>query len=365
MFMKDKQNYWMTDTNHHDSENKSLDLEFKGVKSEGVSRRNFLKMAGFSAAALMTACTKKPVEKAIPFLIQPEEVIPGKAYWYATTSHACGFGCAVLAKNRDGRTIKLEGNPDHPLSQGGLCPVCQASILELYDSKRIFQPRRDGREISWDQADSAIIEALRNANDAEQDIILLTGTVNSPSSNSYIEKFKNLYRSCIHLSYDPLSYSAVLDAQAENFGIRVLPQYHFDRAELILSLDADFLGSWLSPIQFTKDYRKNRDLLGDKPISRHIQIEARMSITGAKADQRFVMDNDEIKLLIKDLVKALKDGEGIGLAADLAAELKMNQGKSLVVSGSNDLDVQILVNRINQVLNNIGNTIDLKNTSFL
>ena len=105
------------------------------------NRRDFLKTAGFSLAAFMTACSKTPVNKAIPFLIQPEEIIPGKAYWYASTSHACGSGCGVLVKNRDSRPIKLEGNPDHPASQGGLCPVCQASVIELLTPKESITPR--------------------------------------------------------------------------------------------------------------------------------------------------------------------------------------------------------------------------------
>ncbi|MBM2845404.1 MAG: Molybdopterin oxidoreductase, partial [Bacteroidetes bacterium] len=111
--------------------------EDTGEESSGLDRRSFLKLAGFSfAGAVLAGCQQGKVEKAIPFLIQPEEVTPGMAYWYSTTCGGCNAGCGVLAKNRDGRPIKLEGNPAHPISRAGLCAIGQASILSLYDSYR-------------------------------------------------------------------------------------------------------------------------------------------------------------------------------------------------------------------------------------
>ncbi len=327
------------------------------------NRRDFLKTAGFSLAAFMTACSKTPVNKAIPFLIQPEEVIPGKAYWYASTSHACGSGCGVLVKNRDSRPIKLEGNPEHPVSQGGLCPVCQASVIELYDSKRLFYPTISGEKVTWEKLNKSVTQGLQKARKNGKKIVLLTDTITSPSTKYYIQKFIKKYSNAIHVEYDPISYSAIMDAHKMNYGKRILPHYDFEKADMILSFDADFLGTWLSPIQFTKDYRKNRNLVA-KHISKHIQVESRLSLTGAKADERLVKSPADMLQLANEIDQALQGKSGHGIASDIAKELKQYKGKSLVISGMNDTGMQILVNRINNALDNIGKTVHLKNPSF-
>ena len=139
----------------------------------GVTRKSFLKTVGFSFGALMVACSKAPVKKAIPFLIQPEEVLPGKALWYASASFACDSGCAVHVKNRDGRPIKLEGNPSHPINQGGLCSQCQASLLGLYDSKRILKPEISGKSCSWEKIDNEIINELNEIKESSKEIVIL------------------------------------------------------------------------------------------------------------------------------------------------------------------------------------------------
>ena len=218
--MSKEKRYWMTkdDVTSVGSVAGPADLE---MTSTEWNRRDFLKTTGFSLAAFMTACSKTPVNKAIPFLIQPEEVIPGKAYWYASTSHACGTGCGVLVKNRDSRPIKLEGSPDHPLSQGGLCPVCQASIIELYDSKRLLHTKLSGKEVSWNDLDKSVVQGLQKAREKGQQIVLLTETVTSPSTIYYIQKFLKKYSNAIHIEYDPISYSAILDAHEVNYGKRI------------------------------------------------------------------------------------------------------------------------------------------------
>ena len=126
-----------------------------------IARRDFMKAAGFTfLGAVLTGCQRTPVEKAIPYLVKPEEIVPGRAYFYASTCGGCSAGCGLLVKDRDGRPIKLEGNPDHPLSKGGLCAVGQASILGLYDSRRILHPLRDGKESAWEEVDRNITGQL-------------------------------------------------------------------------------------------------------------------------------------------------------------------------------------------------------------
>ncbi len=332
-------------------------------ETAGFTRRSFLKTTGFSFAALMTACSKTPVRKAIPFLIQPEEITPGKATWYASTSLACVSGCAVHVKNRDGRPIKLEGNPDHPITQGGLCAQCQASLIELYDSTRIFNPKVDGMNADWATVDDYVIKKLRKVRDEGKAIVLLTGTVNSPSLEFTIQKFKKKFKTATHIQMDDYSYSAILDAHEKNYGKRILPRYRFDKADVVLSIDADFLGSWISPTQFTKDFRKNRNL-DAKHISKLIQVESRMSITGAKADERLTKSPSEMAQFVYELDQAIQ-GKNVKdeKVKEFARLLKKHRGKSLVVSGINDIQIQLLVNRINQKLGNVDRTLDIMKPS--
>lgn len=359
--MKEKKNQTMIDASL-EKKDVSGPPDIK-LESMVTTRRNFLKATGFSMAAFLASCSRAPVEKAIPFLIQPEEVIPGKAYWYASTSHSCPSGCGIFVKNRDGRPIKIEGNPEHPVSQGGVCPVCQAGILGLYDSKRLFHPLKNGEKSSWKNIDNSIEENLNNAKLNGKDIVILTGTITSPSEREYIKRFLNKYNNSFHYEYDPVSYSAILDAHKINYGERILPGYKFDKADLILSFEADFLGTWISPVQFTKDYRKNRDVSSDS-ISEHIQIESRLTITGSKADRRVVLDPKDIKELIFNIYEALTGRSENHLAVELAGGLTHNKGRSLVISGINDVEIQVMINRINHYLNNTGKTIDLENQSF-
>lgn len=333
-------------------------------KTATVSRRSFLKTTGFSFGALLVACSKAPIKKAIPFLIQPEEILPGKAIWYASTSNACAAQCSVHVKNRDGRPIKLEGNPKHPLNQGGLCSQCQASLLELYDSNRILHPTIDGKKVNWDAFDSEILQKLKKVKSSGKEIAILSNSITSPSTKYQIQQFKKKYGNVKHYEIDEYSYSAILDAQEQNYGKRFLPQYHFDKADVVVSIDADFLGSWISPVQFTKDFKKNRNL-DRKQISTLIHVESTLSITGSKADKRIVLSPSGIIQFVKDL-DAYIQGENPhnSVVKEVANQLIRNKGKSLIVCGVNDRKVQLLVNRINHKLRNINKTINHKNPSL-
>src|SRR5579885_1903092 len=187
------------------------------------TRRDFLRAAGFTfTGAMLGGCSRAPVEKALPYLIQPEEVIPGRACFYSSTCAACPAACGMVVKNRDGRPVKLEGNPDHPLSRGGLCAVVQASLLGLYDSHRLKTPLKDGKRTGWTEVDSAVmgrLEAVRKSGGA---VRLLSGTINSPSLRRSIASFLAGFRDSRHVTYDFTSASAVLEAHEKTHGVRVL-----------------------------------------------------------------------------------------------------------------------------------------------
>ncbi|MFB3916173.1 MAG: TAT-variant-translocated molybdopterin oxidoreductase [Terriglobales bacterium] len=345
-----------------------------------VKRRDFLKAAGFtSALAVATGCSRAPVQKAIPLLVQPERLVPGTSLFYASTCAGCSAGCGVLAKVRDGRPIKLEGNPQHAVSRGALCAVGQASILGLYDSQRLKQPMVGGKPSTWNEVDGAITAELQSIRAQRGAVRFLTGTITSPTTRASIAQFLSEFADARHVSYDALSCSALLDAHEQTHGTRILPRYRFERAEVIVSFDADFLGTWLSPIEFTAGYRQGRELL-TRPrssYSYHVQFEPRMSVTGSKADVRYAVSPGEIGLLLTHLAQRIARRAGAtydvtslepppvspAVLDGLADRLWHARGRSLIVCGTNSVSEQVLTNYISHLLGNYGKTIDLERPS--
>lgn len=332
-----------------------------------ASRRDFLKVFGFTvaSAAIASSC-ETPVRKAIPFLVQPEEMIPGKANYYASTFFDGIDYCPVLVKVRDGRPIKIEGNKLSSITQGATNARTQASVLGLYDDARYKNPSAKGNGISWEEIDQQIIGQLEALKANGGKVVVLSSSVISPSTAAAIAKFLETYAG-EHVQYDVLSASAMREANQLNFGKAFVPAYNFGKADLIVSFDADFLGSWLSPIEFTKQYSKNRKLVdGQRKMSRHIHFEGNLSVTGSNADKRIQLRPSREKATIAALLSQLQSlngelaGSSVNVSSDikaLAEELNNNKGKSLVVAGSNDVDTQLMVNAINQLLNNYGATI--------
>ncbi len=344
-----------------------LEMQEEVKQATTASRRDFLKVFGFTvaSAAIASSC-EQPVRKAIPFLVQPEEMIPGKANYYASTFFDGVDYCPVLVKVRDGRPIKIEGNKLSSMTQGATNARTQASVLGLYDDARYKNPSLKGTGISWEEADKQIVEQLEAVKAKGGKIVILSTTVISPSTKAAISKFLEAYPG-EHVQYDVLSSSAMREANQMNFGEAFIPSYNFGKADLIVSFDADFLGSWLSPIEFTKQYSKNRKLTdGQRKMSRHIHFEGNLSVTGSNADKRIQLRPSREKATIASLLIQLRSLNGesvassVNVSADikaLAEELNNNKGTSLVVAGSNDVDTQLMVNAINQLLGNYGSTI--------
>jgi molybdopterin-containing oxidoreductase family iron-sulfur binding subunit len=336
-------------------------------------RRDFLKALGFGVGAVtLAACQKVPVHKSIPYLIKPEEVTPGVANYYSSTYD----GHAILVKTREGRPIKIEGNPNDLLSKGGLSGQAQASVLDLYDSNRVQNPKQDGAEVDWDSIDSFIKGELSAIKAGGKKIAIVTSTINSPSTLSVIADFIAAYPTAKHVTYDAVSYTGIIQANQNSFGKAVLPHYNFDQADVIVSFGADFLGTWISPTEFIGQYVKNRNnkSLQSKKMSRHIQFESGMSNTGSNADVRIPIKPSEEGIALINLYNAISGTTLPGskkldnlpaenAIAVAAAELKAAKGKALVVSGSNDVAIQTLVNSINSLLGAYGTIIDLDNAS--
>jgi molybdopterin-containing oxidoreductase family iron-sulfur binding subunit len=345
-----------------------------------VNRRTFLKLAGFTfATTLAGGCQRAPVRTALPMTTQAEEVVPGRSLFYASTCGGCTAGCGLLVKARDGRPIKLEGNPNHPLSQGGTCAVGQASILGLYDSQRLQGPLKAGAAIGWTEADAEISAQLQEIRRQGKAIRFLSSTITSPTTQRAITRFLADFPNSRHVVHDTLSCSAIREAHFRTHGVRVLPAYHLERARTIVSFDADFLGTWISPVQFTADYQAGRYLDGPAPdLSYHVQVESRLSLTGSKADVRRCVAPGEVGLLMTYLAALIAAKAGANWDAGelepsplpasflepLADRLWQSRGRALVLCGSQDVQQQLLCNLLNQLLEGYGATLSIAQPSY-
>ncbi len=343
----------------------------------GTTRRDFLSLMGFTLAAAGLAGCRAPVQNAIPLLVGSDQFVPGVANWYATTCRGCASSCSLLVKQRDGRPIKIEGNAESSLFGGGTCATGQATVLSLYDDERLRGPLWQGQSARWEEIDSRIIESLAAAKAGSHSIALLSGTITSPSTRAIISEWQARYPNFVHVEYDAISLSAMRAANKESFGLAVAPHYAFDRARVIVALDADFLGTWLSPVEFARQYAAGRK--PEASPSLHIQFEPAMSVTGSNADLRIAVAPSDLGPVAAALLArvARKAGNSevshTAIGEDpidshkldaVAEELWKHRGESLVVSGCNDRNVQIVVNALNATLGNIGKTIDLTQPSL-
>lgn len=347
------------------------DASGKGLLDATAPRRDFLKYLGFStAAAALAASCEIPVRKAIPYVNKPENIIPGMADWYATTYVSGGQAIPVLAKVRDGRPIKIEPNELSPIFKSGSTPQVQASILDLYDTARLRYPMQKSgdtfKEVStFASMDKMVGDALNGLGGAP--VVLLTSTVTSPTTLQAITEFKNKFAGARHVQYDGISYSGMLAANEASYGKRAIPSYAFEKAKVIVSLGADFLGTWLSPIEFQNGYTVNRIINEANPqMSRHFQFESMMSMTGANADERFTHLPSQTGAVALALLSAINGSVGkpsldarLLAGIDKAAkELQANPGAGLVVCGSNNPNIQVIVNAINDAIGAVGTTIN-------
>jgi len=348
------------------------ELPFEGADSGmNSNRRDFLKYLGFStAAATLAASCDVPVKKAIPFLNKPADIVPGVANYYATTFVLDGDVVPVVAKVRDGRPIKIEGN-ELGFTKGGTSQRVQASVLSLYDTARVRYPMEktaDGfkEAPTYEAVDKKIAAALTAV--GSKQIVLLTSTINSPSLAAVVEEFKAKYPTTKHVTYDAVSYSAMIQANEITFGKKGIPSYHFDNAKVIVSFGADFLGTWLSPVEFSKQYATGRKIDEKNPtMSRHIQFESMYSMTGANADERFNHKPSETAAVLLNLYAKLGGAVTAPAIADkrlaagieaTAKELLAAGGNALVVCRANNVNAQIIVNAINDKIGAIGKTIN-------
>lgn len=379
--MPEKTKFWMT---VDQAENPALAVpgEFavsgspirEGFEKEGLDRRDFMKIMGASAMmASLAGCTKQPVQKIVPYVTNPEEIIPGQPNFYASADPVSGHG--LILKTREGRPIKVDGNTDHPVNRGGLSARGQAMIHDLYDPDRLRGPRIEGADATWEEFDAAVGKALDASKGSAW---LLTGTVMSPTLKRAISE-----AGLKHVMVDSIAMDDVLEGQQQSYGARVFPRYRFDKADYVLSLGADFLGTWGSTVEYTQQFAEKRRLEGNKTtMSKLVVFEPVMSLTGQGSDKRYsVHPADmltvalaiaaEVAKLAGRSVEELSAFSASGTTAqtgipaeaiqEVARDLFKHRGRGLVVAkdrGDRGIALQNVANFLNSLLDNEGETVD-------
>ena len=333
--------------------------EFLGNKDSlsfsSTSRRDFLKYVGFSTAAATLAACEGPVHKSIPYVVQPEQIIPGISDYYATSVFD-GFDFAnLLIKTREGRPIKIDNNAVAGAKFAANARI-HASILSLYDSMRLKEPKISGKNESWTAVDAKIKASISDAKTKGGQVVLLTNTLASPSTEKLIADFIAKNPNSKHVVYDAVSESEALDAFETVYGERALVDYDFSKASLIVSVGADFLGDWQGG-SYDSAYAQGRIPKNGK-MSRHFQLESNMTLSGASADKRVAMSTANQKQALVHIYNVVV-GASVPVTLDAkfkpevnkaAQQLKAAGSKGVLVSGIQDTNAQLLVLAINQAL---------------
>ena len=376
--MKIKKKYWKS-IEQTKSNNLDLSKEFAekipiekiidNKNNLSTSRRDFLKIVGFSTvAATITSC-ETPIKESVPYLLKPEEITPGNANYYATTFDDGHDFASVLVKTREGRPIKIDPNYDAGSFYDANSRI-QSSLLSLYDSERLKAPfnTKSKVSISWED----YFDKLNSVLSQGKDVVFLTSSFTSPSLNNIIDDLKLKNKNFKVVFYDSSSYSGLMDSYEEMFGVRALPNYSFKNTDLIVSIGADFLGEWLN-FDHSEGYTEKRD---PSNMSQHIHFESNMSLSGSNADKRYIIKPSEKILILTNLYNLIAKSLGAQQINSksskydkdlklIAKKLIQNKNKSLIIIDSNNKDIQNLCFNLNMLLGNINNTIDISKPIFL
>lgn len=334
-----------------------------------VSRRNFLKIMGASLAlAGLTACTKQPEEKIVPYVRQPEELIPGRPLFFATAMTLGGYANGLLMENQMGRPTKAEGNPDHPASLGATDVFGQASILSMYDPDRSQSTTNVGNISSWTEFFQILnlrMQIEKQRPNPGSGFRLLTETITSPSlANQIRELLKTLPGAKWH-QYEPLNRDNAMEGARLAFGEPVETLYKFDQADVVLSLDADFMSHNPGHLRYIRDFisrRKVRSGADNSKMSRLYVVESTPSITGAVSDHRLALRSTNIL----EFAKAIAAGVGIAGSSTyshpwigpLVRDLQAHKGTSIVIAGEYQPPaLHAIAHAVNGALGNNGKTV--------
>ena len=378
--------------------------------TETVGRRTFLKVLGGAAPVVaMAACSPVQPERIIPLVVPPEDVIPGVASWYASVCGECPAGCGTLVRTREGRAVKVEGNPEHPINRGSLCVRGQASLQGLYNPDRFAGPQRRQttnastghsvlEPVDWEQAEQQLVLQLQAARDSGPPgrIAIVT-----PLTSGTLDHLITTWAAGVgarRVTYEPFAYEAIRAANRTTFGQDAVPHHDFSSPDMVVSFGADFQETWLSTVGHTRDLSEGRRVQNGRK-SRFVQIEARMSLTAASADEWIEIRPGTEALVAAAMVRTIIDearvqgpavaadvplrlgelladytperaADAAGVSADRIRELArsfsdptVGAGRSLAVGsgvaacGDQATEAQIAINLLNYVAGNIGSTV--------
>ena len=378
--------------------------------TETVGRRTFLKvLGGVAPAAAIAACSPVPPERIIPYVVPPEDVIPGVATWYASVCGECPAGCGTLVRTREGRAVKVEGNPEHPVNRGSLCVRGQAALQGLYNPDRIAGPQQrrttntaTGQSVlepvDWEQAQQQLVDQLQTVRESgPPGRIAVVTPLTTGALNDLVDTWADGV-GARRVTYEPFAYEAIRAANRATFGRGAVPHHDFSSPDVVVSFGADFQETWLSTVGHTRDHSEGRRVRAGQK-ARFIHLEPRMSLTGASADEWVeiqpgteglvaaamaytIVDEGRVQVLIVDEDPAARLGELLGdytpesvadatdVSADRIRELarvfsdpSVGPGRSLAVgsgiatSGDQATAAQIAINLLNYVAGNIGSTV--------
>jgi len=335
---------------------------------EGVSRRGFLQLASASLAlAGLTACTKQPIEKIVPYVRQPEQVIPGRPLFFATALTHAGYATGVLAESHLGRPTKIEGNPDHPASLGATDAFAQAALLSLYDPERSQEIVRDGRTGTWSGFASEVNAALRARQPlGGEGLRLLTGTVTSPTLTAQIRDLLTRFPKAVWHRWEPAGRHQAHAAAQAAFGRPVETRYDLSKADVIVSIQSEALTQSPGNVRYQRDFAGRRRSL--TAMSRVYCVESVPTSTTTVSDHRLLLPPAEVEGFVLALAQALGAAPSSGdVLSDpkakahlqaVAEDLQAHRGTSLIL-GDEYLSpaAQVLVHTINQALGNVGATV--------
>lgn len=352
------------------------DLIERGAKAN-LNRKSFLTIMGASLSMATVQCVREPLEKIVPYVTRPPETIPGVPVHYASAQVTSEVVTPVLLKTREGKPIYVDGNQDHPLSGGGVSSDTHASIWDLYDPDRVKEPQKKSggtfADATWENAIKTISARLNDS------AAVLSRSSFSPSESFLANEIATKF-SLRQVVYDPIgNQQEVLTGEKLSYGTEIIPDYRFELADVILSVEADFIGTWLSPEIYSYRFSKRRN--PDTGDMNHLMVaESFMTLTGANADSRYAMHAGSQKALLLGLAKILgsthekvqdytlaKVSAETGIKeetiTEMAARLKNAAGKSIVIAGGSTGrqgvvgELQIAANLLNSLLGNEGKTI--------
>jgi molybdopterin-containing oxidoreductase family iron-sulfur binding subunit len=363
-----------------------------------MSRREFMRVSGVAAAsaAMAGANCRYPKEEVVPYLDRPDEVQQGTPNEYASVCNGCSAQCGVLVKTRAGRPISVKGNPDHPINEGSICARGASSYRRLYDPDRARNPLKpapdaEPTDVAWETLDKDVKAKISEAASSGT-IRLLSDNQRGSARSALLDEIESASNDFGAVSWEPLNDSALAEASELSFGRRHIPRYRFDRAQMIVSLGSDFLGTWLSPTEFTKQFSSTRRP-EEGEMSRFVAFEGSMTVTGSNADERHrirprdlaslamalahevivthqagpLAGNSAVESALQNFTPeqvAQTTGLDAELIADYGQELTQHTGESLIVAGShsssteNGVALETAVHLLNAALDNNGETVD-------